>query len=72
MSCVASIATLTAPAIVSIVLDRPEDAELIRRIAAGDTDGLRELYERAVDVSLEPDGGSPEHSGVSVGGGEFG
>lgn len=27
---------------------------------------------RAVDVSLEPDGGSPEHSGVSVGGGEFG
>ena len=61
-----------APARVPIVRDRPEDAELIGRTAAGDTDGLRELVNRAVDVSLEPDGGSPEHSGLSVGGGEFG
>ena len=54
------------------MLDRPEDAELIGRIAAGDTDGVRGIFDRAAGVSLEPDGGSTEHSGVSVGGGEFG
>lgn len=59
---------------------REEAGEAMEAVGSFTPDGSRADLElplpgpgiyRAVDVSVEPDGGSPEHSGVSLAGGAF-
>ena len=59
---------------------REEAGEAMEAVGSFTPDGSRAELElplpgpglyRAVDVSVEPDGGSPEHSGVSLAGGVF-
>ena len=47
---ISHMSVLALPAIVRLVPDHVEDSELAARVAAGDTDALRELYDRYATV----------------------